>query len=75
MPHRRVAQRAQLMQLCNSGREFKLIFLVLVETECKRGKVSKFGHVGLMEIAWDTRRLAAIRGTSEPQAEGVAGEP
>jgi hypothetical protein len=50
------------MQLCNSGREFKVLFLVRVEAECKPPKPPKFGHLGLMGIDFLTpggRRLSA----------------
>jgi len=48
------------MQLCNSGREFKVLFLVPVDAQCKTPKPPKFGHLGLMEIDIDTRRLATL---------------
>lgn len=58
------------MQLCNSGREFKVLFLVRVEAECKPPKPPKFGHLGLMGIDFDTKRLATLS-NNESAAHGV----
>jgi hypothetical protein len=56
------------MQLCNSGREFKTIFLVPVGAECKLRKQPKFGHFGLMTFAltpngWMPVRFADRQGS------------
>jgi len=59
------------MQLCNSGQEFKVLFLVPAEAECKPPKPPKFGHLGLMGIACDTRRLATLSNNGSAARHGV----
>jgi len=61
-PQTRLASRARLMQSCNSGREFKTLFLVPCGMECKLAENVEIRPFWMARIMVDTGRLARLGG-------------